>query len=460
MRSNSLQLMQVQDLSANPRIESVKRLTQALQRSATPEQSLRAIQQALSEVNGFVASVLLSTRGLPAGQYRVVQMRLEELQVDQPHPPPITQTAPPRSGGMMGTIIGSGEPQLIQEVEWSPDSFFGGQLDGYSSIMAIPFSGDRLPINWVILLRRPPERFAVTDLEASVQRVAVIGSLLENQTLAGQLAEAKQRIERGVKQVGELQRALLPAAMPEIAGLEIAVNYEPSGIAGGDIYDFFSLDERYEEPVAVAGAVGPPARWCIFVGDAAGHGLAAAVVMAIVQAVLHAHPARMARPASLLAHANRQLSRKALGVFVTAFLGIYEPALRRLTYSNAGHPRPLLRRSADGMISELDAVGSYPLGIDESNSFKEAVVMLEPGDTLLLFTDGITEAWNNTRNQFGVEGLTQSLSNKASESSQAKNKAAAESPAALIQRLREAVLAHEGGRAPDDDQTLVAARVL
>jgi sigma-B regulation protein RsbU (phosphoserine phosphatase) len=466
--------MQVHDLSGNLRIESVKRLQQALQRSTTPEQSLRALQQGLAEANGFVPSVLLSTRGLPAGQYRVVQMRLEEFRPDQPHAPPISESAPPHSGGVMATIIGRSEPQLIQEVDWASDPFFGETLHGYASIMAVPFASDNLPITWVILLKRPPDRFAVLDLEEAVQRVAIIGSLLENQTLAGQLAAANQRIEHDAKQVGELQRALLPASVPQIAGLQIAVNYEPSGHAGGDVYDFFPLDERDEEqPVAgaVAGVVGGgggPERWCIFVGDAAGHGLAAAVVMAIVQAVLHAHPAGIARPSSLLAHANRQLCRKGIGGFVTAFLGIYEPGLRRLTYANAGHPRPLLRRSSDGTVSELDAVGSYPLGIDESEAFKQAMVFLQPGDTLLLYTDGITEARNMAGDQFGSARLTRLLGNQADLAPEPRsglpkkcaNELATELPAALIQRLHEAVRAHEQGRSPEDDQTLVAARAL
>src|SRR5580765_6168607 len=125
------------------------------------------------------------------------------------------------------------------------------------------------------------------------------------------------QIDREAEQVGELQRALLPASLPRIAGLEIAASYEPTGRAGGDLYDFFPLDEQHDDPIDAG-------LWCIFIGDTAGHGLRAAVVIAIVQAVLHAHPARIAKPASLLMHANRQLCRKKLGGFVTGFLGIYE----------------------------------------------------------------------------------------------------------------------------------------
>jgi sigma-B regulation protein RsbU (phosphoserine phosphatase) len=297
----------------------------------------------------------------------------------------------------------------------------------------------------VILLKRPPERFATQDLEETVERAALIGSLLENQALVGQLKLAHERIDRDARHVGELQRALLPAVLPQIAGLEIAVSYEPSGRAGGDLYDFFPLDERHNDHAGVDAA---PTRWCVFIGDATGHGLAAAVVMAIVQSVLHAHPAGIARPARLLAHVNRQLCRKHMDGLFTAFLGIYEPIPRRLTYANAGHPRPLLRRSSDGSVCPLDAVATFPLGIDESETFKEATVQLESGDTVLLYTDGITEARGAEGDLFEQDRLTRVFRDGG------------ERPAELIERLRKAVRAHEQGQNPSDDQTLVAARIL
>ncbi len=255
---------------------------------------------------------------------------------------------------------------------------------------------------------------------------------------------ANERIDQDARQVGELQRALLPATLPKIAGLEIAVSYEPSGRAGGDLYDFFPLDERRN---GQADANSAQNRWCVFVGDAVGHGLAAAVVIAIVQAVLHAHPAGIAKPATLLMHANRQLSRKNISGLFTAFLGIYEPATRRFTYANAGHPPPLRKRSSDATISPLDEVASLPLGIDESETYQDAAVQLEPGDTVLLYTDGITEA-RGTEEDFGLEELTRVVRD------------ANNGPAELIERLRVAVRAHEQGQPAKDDQTLVAMRVL
>ena len=98
--------------------------------------------------------------------------------------------------------------------------------------MAIPVTGDRLPVTWAIGLKRPPKQFTVSDLEETVERAALVGALLENQILAGELARAHQQIDRDARQVGELQRALLPASLPRIAGMEIAASYEPLGLRG------------------------------------------------------------------------------------------------------------------------------------------------------------------------------------------------------------------------------------
>jgi len=429
----------------NRRIARFTQLTQELEQSRTPEDTLRILERALAEVDGFVASLLLSTRGLSPGHYRVVATQLKDEPLGDLPSLAKEESGPVRHGGILGAIVRRREPQLVQDVDSAHDPFFREMLNGYTSVMAIPLTGDRLPLTWAIGLKKPPKQFTVSDLEETVGRAALVGALLENQILAGELARAHQQIDRDARQVGELQRALLPASLPRIAGLEIAASYEPLGRAGGDLYDFFPLDERRDGRADVHAAA---SRWCVFIGDVEGHGLAAALVMAILQAVLHAHPAGVAGPASLLIHANRQLCSKRLGGLATAFLGIYEPASRRLAYASAGHPPPLLRRSADGAICELNGVGSFPLGIDESETFQEGSVQLERGDTFLLYTDGITEAGAEAGDLFDSDRLTRVFRDGG------------DGPPELIERLRGAVRAHQHGEAAGDDQTLVAARVL
>lgn len=434
--------MDVQDLTQNLRIARLETLTRELGQSRTPDQTLRALQQAFSETRRPAVSVLLSTRGLASGQYRVVRAHLTDGPESNVPAPASEEQEPVRSGGIVAAITARREPQLIQNVDWSQDPSFHDLLRGYTSVIAVPISADHLPMNWSLLLKRAPERFDVSDLENAVERAALVGALLENQFLESNLERVNQQIDREARQLGELQRALLPSGLPRFAGLEVAANYRPSGRAGGDLYDLFPLEGQNN------GHHEQRSRWCVFIGDTAGHGLPAALFMVMVQAVLRAHPARIARPATLLRHANRQLCGKPLGGFVTAFLGVYEPGQRRLIYANAGHPPPLLKHAADGSIQTLDEVASYPLGINESESFEEAAMQLKPADMVLLYTDGIVEARNKNGDEFERDRLMRVF------------REAADRPAGLVHLLSHAVRKHEQGQSPRDDQTLVAAWVL
>jgi sigma-B regulation protein RsbU (phosphoserine phosphatase) len=433
--------MVTQNLSQNLRIASLSKLTHELSHCATPDQTLRALQQGFREAYGFVAWLLVSTVGLPEGHYRVIATQFEGQPLNYFWDKTPTSVY---SGGIVSAVVARPEPQLVQEVDWATDPRFNHALGGYSSVIAIPVSSDHLPLNWVILLKPPAERFTEWDLEEAVQRVALISSLLEKQTLASQLALANEQIDRDARRVGEVQRALLPLTLPKMSGLEVAARYEPSGRAGGDLYDFFPLHESRD---AGDDGDGTHDRWCVLIGDAAGHGLAAAVVMAIVQSVLHSRPSGIAGPADLLRHANRELCHKNIGGFFTAFLGIYEPSIRRLIYANAGHPPPLLKRSSDGAIYSLDSALSHPLGIDESMSLTQATITLEPEDTIVLYTDGITEARDPQGNFFEQERLVRVLQD------------APGGPSHLVEHLLHAIQAHEQEHSAADDQTLVAVRV-
>ena len=287
-------IMHLQDLSQNRRIARLAQLTRELEQSRTPEDTLRILERGFAEVDGFVASLLLSTRGLSPGHYRVVGTQLKDEPLSDLRSKAKEEPGSVRRGGILGAIISRHEPQLIQDVDWSRDPFFCETLAGYASVLAVPLAGEHLPMTWGIALKKPPQQFTASDLEEAVERVALVGALLENQMLASELARANEQIDRDARRVGELQRALLPASLPRIAGLEIAASYAPLGRAGGDLYDFFPLDERYDNQADVHAT---PSRWCVFIGDVEGHGLAAAVVMAVVQSVLHANPAGIATPA-------------------------------------------------------------------------------------------------------------------------------------------------------------------
>ena len=138
--------MHTQDLSQNRRIARLTQLTRELEQSRTPEETLQMLETGFAEVEGFVASLLLSTRGLSPGHYRVVGAQLKDEPPNDLRSQAKEEPGPVRRGGILGAIIKCREPQLVQDVDWSCDPFFCETLSGCTSVMAIPLTGDRLPM--------------------------------------------------------------------------------------------------------------------------------------------------------------------------------------------------------------------------------------------------------------------------------------------------------------------------
>jgi sigma-B regulation protein RsbU (phosphoserine phosphatase) len=227
--------------------------------------------------------------------------------------------------------------------------------------------------------------------------------------------------------------------LPRLPGFELATFYQTSARAGGDYYDFFPLDGG---------------QWGLFIADVAGHGTPAAVLMAITHAIAHSQPGTHTPPSVLLGYLNDQLARSYTreGSFVTAFYATLDPSTRMLTYARAGHNPPLLVRG--GRVLSLDQQGALPLGILEQQAYGQATVRLEPGDLLLLYTDGITEAMSprqacGSRDLFGVERLDALLLDCGAASAEG-----------CVAAVRSAVTAFSANAPPTDDQTLIAIRCL
>jgi phosphoserine phosphatase RsbU/P len=431
--------MQIDDLSNNPRIASLMEMMRRVEQDRTPFDTLCTVRNGLESAYGPSAYMELSTQGLAPGQFRLIRLQLPGMQPEPLLDPWTSPEFPVLEGGVIGEIILSDYPLLVHDVDWSADPFFRGTLSGYRSLMAVPIRGHDLPFNWALVLDKGPQHFEATELEEAVLRAALVGPLLGCRALSAEIVRAHAQVDQEVERVGQIQRSLLPDPLPQIPSLQIATSYETCGRAGGDLYDFIPLGRN---PAA-------PDRWGIFLADASGHGPSAAVVIAIVQALLHAHPIGVDSPAALLRHLNQQLCRRPIEAsFVTAFLGIFRPSSRRLTYAVAGHPAPLIREPGRVSDAHLNSIGRFlPLGINAAEPFGEATVDLLPGADLLLYTDGITEAWNAAGELLGTSALQRVFRN------------APPSPAALVTAVRDAVRLHEQGRPAEDDQTLVAIHV-
>ncbi len=245
---------------------------------------------------------------------------------------------------------------------------------------------------------------------------------------------AQERLEHDVVIAQEVQTRLFPRKDPEIPGLDCHGVCRPARGVAGDYYDFLALE---------------PGRTGIAVGDVAGKGLPAALLMASLQGSLRSF-ASMSRngPASLAKDLNTQLhGLTEPNRFATFFWGVYDAPGRALTWVNAGHNAPLLLRAA-GSIERLRPSGP-PLGALPGATYRQESTALAPGDLLVVFTDGVTEAAGARDQEFGEDRLERVVREGAGKSADA---------AAVCERILEAVREFENGAPQQDDITLVVLR--
>ncbi len=218
-------------------------------------------------------------------------------------------------------------------------------------------------------------------------------------TISKELGQAYAKIDDELKVVGELQKKLLPDLSLDLEGLSIRSFYLPNGRAGGDYYDFLSSDKQ---------------QLFFLIADVSGHGTPAAFIMGTTRATSHALLPRMHSPAETLTSLNNILKASLrTGEYVTMFLGRLDIEAYELTYSVAGHIPPLLLRKDSEEVVELGVNRGLPLGIVENPEYEEVQIKIEPGDRLLLYTDGIIETFNDRKDAYGLERLQKVLKKSA-----------------------------------------------
>lgn len=199
----------------------------------------------------------------------------------------------------------------------------------------------------------------------------------------------KVTMKRDLEIAREIQTWLVPSQPPEIAGAQIAFATRPQNSVAGDYYDAFypNPDEK--------------SRLVVVIADVAGKSVPAALLMATLQASLRTIAGEGASVADLVARLNRYACAHSLEGrrFTTAVFSEYDTATRKLTYVNAGHNAPILRR-ANGKLETLET-GGLPLGIEVGSKYETATIELQPGDALIFFTDGVVEAFNERGEEFG-----------------------------------------------------------
>ncbi len=220
---------------------------------------------------------------------------------------------------------------------------------------------------------------------------------LRTSALAKTIA-AKEKIESDLRVAHEIQMDLLPSEFPPFPDrpeIDIYAVIEPAREVGGDLFDFFFVDK---------------AQLCFVIGDVSDKGVPAALFMARTRTLIKALAAGLGSASDILTAVNRELSvSNDSMMFVTTFCGILNVRTGVIGYTNAGHNPPLVMRP-DEPATFLEGTGDMALGIDEDISFHQAELILEPGDTLFMYTDGVTEAFNGRSEEFSENRLAKVVS--------------------------------------------------
>ncbi|KGF72462.1 guanylate cyclase [Neosynechococcus sphagnicola sy1] len=211
----------------------------------------------------------------------------------------------------------------------------------------------------------------------------------------------KERLDRELEIGAEIQRQLLPRQCPQIAGVALAAHCKTANRVGGDYYDFIPVHHA-ASPVEDSQS----SCWGLAIGDVMGKGVPAGLIMTMTRGMLRAEvlnghsPARILQHLNLVYYADLENSHR----FVTLFYSEYDPQTQILHYSNAAHHPPLLWQAATNTIKRLDTLGML-IGLDASTQYQDAQVQLSPGDTLIYYTDGFTDAGNQSGDRFDEENL-------------------------------------------------------
>ncbi len=247
------------------------------------------------------------------------------------------------------------------------------------------------------------------------------------------LQSLSNRLKLEVEQIQEIQESLLPQQLPEIPGLEFAAHYLPSTEASGDYYDFLDLSSNH---------IG------ILVADVSGHGAASAVVMAITRVLAQANLGQLLLAGGALSVLNSLMARYIPGdQFVTAIYGIYNRLSQNLSYATAGHPPPILWRASDKSVNILPIKPRFPLRLFAQVEYETLQCPLGPGDSVIFYTDGLTELSDSEGSMVGEQMLVKWISECPTHTA-----------SGILWHLLDRASLFTEGKPPKDDFTIVVLR--
>jgi len=274
------------------------------------------------------------------------------------------------------------------------------------------------------------KRFQSEDLEV-LSSVAIQAGIAVHNAQLHERALRQKEIEQDLELAWEVQAAFLPQSSPQMKNYEFFAFYRPANHVGGDYYDYIAL---------------PDGRTAVIVADVVGHGIAAAMMMGKVSAEAKFCLASEPRPAAAVTMLNERLSSMGIQRFVTFVAVVLDPAKHEATIVNAGHMPPIWRKMGAVIEEPGEDLVGLPLGIMQGLKYDQRTIVLEPGDVLAMYTDGINEAMNPKGQQYTIDKIRSHVKNGAPE----------------LQSIGDAivndVLAHVGASPQADDMCLVLLR--
>ena len=337
-----------------------------------------------------------------------------------------------------GLVMQTRQPLILSDVAaGAPETCsWAGEIvasEGFRAHALVPMSVDARAVGVLMLDSRQPRSMDDDDVRL-LQLIANQGALAIEQARMHREEVERRRLERELEVARSIQLGLLPKWMPVLQGWEFAVHYEAARQVGGDFYDAFALP-------------GESGEYGIVVADVADKGVPAALIMAAGRTLIRGIALDGKRPAAVLEIANRLLLEdNDSGLFVTCVFARLNPATASLTFANGGHMRPLHVTSGGG-VEELKSAG-IALGVFGKIALEEVQITLAPGDTVVLYADGVTDAVDASLESFGMARLRETLGTAAS--------AGQSSPVELVSAVRQAVEDFVSGAEQADDLTIFA----
>jgi len=333
---------------------------------------------------------------------------------------------------LIDEVAGKGKPALVMDA--ALDERLAGSesiiVSGVRSVVAAPLIDGDGALGLIVLSSRAGVRkFTEHDLDLLVSMASAAALRVRNVALAEEAAE-RRVLEHELAIAHDIQMSMLPKPMPDQPAVSVAATLKPARSVGGDLYDYWVADDRL---------------WFI-VADVAGKGVGAALYMAVVKALFRACAHGDARVADVAARINREIARDNDSMlFVTAMFGTMTLATGDVTMVDAGHNPAVVRSQATGVHHPV-IPKSVALGVVEDFVFSGGRFQLPPGATLVLYTDGATDARNTAGDTFGADRLMAAI------------RKAETAPASLVDSVAAVIQAFESGAPQEDDITLLAIK--